>query len=271
MKANEDSLALIDGDHIMYVVCSNKVLRYEDGAPKKDEEGNTLYEQKTLEETLKLCDLFMSNILNFVGANKYIGTLTLSKNFRYQVNPNYKANRKNRERPPFFNEVVEHLKTNYKFIAVNGFEADDVVVSLKKFYKDNYDCTIVTTDKDLLMLPGRHYNSKKVEFITTSVDEAYDYFWYSMIVGDTADNIKGIPGYGDKKALSFMNKIPRQDLPKEILALYMSRFGESKGIAEYFMNYKCLRIVEDISELGLDETSVPSVVEYEGMESRGQE
>lgn len=264
--SNKETLALIDGDHILYIVCANKVLRYSDGAPKKDSEGNTLYEQKTLEETLKLCDLFMYNILTAVGANKYIGTLTLTKNFRYQVNPEYKANRKNRERPPFFDEVTTHLKTKYKFIYRENFEADDVVVSLKNFYKDNYDCTIVTTDKDLLMLPGTHYNSKKVEFVTTNNDQAYDYFWYSMIVGDPADNIKGIPGMGDVKASAFMNKISRQDLPKEILALYIARFGESKGIAEYYMNYKCLRIIEDISSLGLDETSVPSVVEYEGME-----
>lgn len=267
----KETLALIDADHILYVVCSNKVLRYSDGAPKKDEQGGTLYEEKTLEETLKLCDSFIDNMLNMVGAIKYIGVLTPSFNFRYQVNPSYKANRKNRERPPFFKEVIEYLKNKFKFIVVEGFEADDVVVSLKNYYKDIYNCILITTDKDLLMLPGRHYSSKKVEFVNTTVDQAYDYFWYSMIVGDTADNIKGIPGLGDKKALSFMSKFPRQMLPKEIFALYMSHFGESKGIAEFFMNYKCLRIVEEVSELGIDETSVPQIIEYEGLESRGQE
>jgi 5'-3' exonuclease len=260
---SKNTLALIDADSILYIVCPNKVLRYDDGAPMKDDSSNTLYESKTLEETLILCDSLVSNILTAIGTTKYIGVLSPSKTFRYQVNPNYKANRKGREKPPFFNEVIDYLKTKYKFLIIPEFEADDVVVSLKGFYSNNYDCTLATTDKDLLKLPGRHYNYKKVEFVETNADEAYDYFWYSMIVGDTADNIKGIPGMGDKKTLTFMKKIQRQELPKEVLSLYMNYFGESKGIAEFFMNYKCLKIVEDIVEMGLDESSVPVVNEYE--------
>lgn len=260
---NKEILALIDGDSILYIVCPNKVLRYENGAPKKDDEGNTLYESKTLEETLKLTDLILGNILAMVNTNKYIGVLSPSKNFRYEFNSEYKANRKGREKPPFFKEVVEYLKNKYKFFVIDNFEADDVVVSLKSFYSNNYNCVLCTTDKDLLKLPGRHYSYKKVEFIDTTVDEAYDYFWFSMLVGDTADNIKGIPGVGEKKALTFMNKFQKQYLPKEIFGLYIHHFGESKGIAEFFMNYKCLRIVENVTELGLDASSIPGIIEYE--------
>lgn len=263
IENKKDTLALVDGDSILYIVCPNKVVRYNDGAPKKDAEGNTLYESKTLEETLKLTDLILGNILSIVNTNLFIGVLSPSKNFRYQINPDYKANRKGREKPPFFNEVVEYLKNKYKFIIIDNFEADDVVVSLKSFYSKDYNCILCTTDKDLLKLPGRHYNYKKIEFINTTVDEAYEYFWFSMLVGDVADNIKGIPGVGEKKALTFMNKFQKQYLPKEIFGLYIHHFGESKGIAEFFMNYKCLRIIEDVAELSLDSTSIPTIIEYE--------
>lgn len=258
---NKETLALIDGDHILYVVCPNKVVRDESGFVIKDAEGNRIYEEKTLEDVERLCDLYIQNMLDAVGASKYIGTLS-TKCFRYTINPLYKANRKDKELPQYFDTIRKRLVDKWGFFEIKGFEADDLVVSFREYFKEEYETIILSTDKDILMLPGRHYNPKKVEFINTSVEDAHYYFWSSMLVGDTADNIKGIPKIGPVKAKQLLSTFSKRDYCKEVFNAYVSHFGELEGIKQYSMNYQCLKICDNIKDLGLDETSVPLILEY---------
>jgi len=81
---------------------------------------------------------------------------------------------------------------------VEGQEADDAIGI--KATDLNGDCVIASVDKDLLMIPGTHYNFVKQEW--TKVDqEQGDYFFYKqLLTGDQVDNIQGVPGIGPKKA-----------------------------------------------------------------------
>lgn len=267
---NKEELALIDADHILYLICpEKKEQNIETGAWVRNEDGigyKTV--KKTFEEKCRAADYYMSNVLHAVGATKYIGVWT-EKCFRYNLNPEYKINRVAREKPEHFYELKEYITNTYGFISVKNFEADDVVVSLKNYFKDKYNCTILTTDKDVLMLEGRHYNPKKVEWIETSKEDEEMYFLESLLVGDAADNIKGVPGIGPVKARKHIANFGKYNAIKEILGLYIEHFGELKGIQEYYKNYMCLKIVNNIEALGLDETSIPVIREYAGLEIRG--
>lgn len=105
------------------------------------------------------------------------------------------------QRPP----KPEHLPTTRDQLVqqwgaeiVEGQEADDAIGIKATELKG--DCTIVSIDKDLLMIPGTHYNFVKKEWTAVSQEKG-DYFFYKqLLTGDQVDNIQGVPGIGPKKA-----------------------------------------------------------------------
>lgn len=268
--SNKENLCLFDADHVMWIVCPDKKERDEGQNVVYDEEGNPKIIEKTFEEKCRLADYYIDTMLNRVDCTNYIGAFT-ERCFRYEINPLYKANRIGIEKPKHLSEVRQYLTDQYGFISIKGFEADDVVLSLKDYFKDKYNCIIATTDKDILRTEGRHYDPKKHLWTVTSEEDARNYFLESLLTGDTADNIKGIPGIGPVKAKKHINNFLKKDVIKEILGLYIQHFGELKGIQEFYMNYRCLKIVDNIEVLGLDETSIPNIKEYAGLEIRGLE
>ena len=62
-----------------------------------------------------------------------------------------------------------------------------------------------TIDKDLLMIPGEHYNFVKKEFQRVEYLQGLKHFYMQCLQGDRSDNIKGIPGIGPKKAESILS------------------------------------------------------------------
>jgi 5'-3' exonuclease len=59
---------------------------------------------------------------------------------------------------------------------------------------------IVSIDKDLLQIPGSHYNFVKSEFTEVSEEEGMFSFYIQLLMGDSTDNVSGCPGIGPKKA-----------------------------------------------------------------------
>ncbi len=219
-----------DADFIPFYVCHSK---------DKDHE-------KSLEECIRDCDLLIENVNNAIGADDFIGFLTAGKCFRYSIYPQYKGNRKYDKLPKYLNDVKNHMMIKYNFQYAEGYEADDLVYSYK-LQNPTINCIIVSPDKDILNLEGTHYNPKKNEFVTTSQEEAYEYFWKSMIVGDSADNIKGIKGIGQKGAESIIKSQKLfYSLRSTILDKYCEIYGEENGINEFYKNYNCLKIVGNI-------------------------
>ena len=138
-----------------------------------------------------------------------------------------------------------HLADKWKFHWLSGCidETDDYVAS---FYSQNSQKSfIVSPDKDLLGLEGTHYNPKRNEWITNESWVADVNFWKSMVTGDTVDNIKGIPGKGEKYADKVIVGLDN-DFKKYVLEEYVNFFGEYKGIEEFYKNYKCLKIKTDL-------------------------
>ncbi len=175
----------------------------------------------------------IEDMLAETEATSYELWLSGKNNFRYKVFPEYKANRLTAKRPKWEHEVKDHLVQKWEANWSNGCEADDMLGVRCTELGD--DSMIATIDKDLWMIPGWHYNFVKKEKEYVDENAAFRFFCYQLLVGDTADGIKGIPGIGPKKAERLLNAHPRQDWLDEIRVLY--------GCDEEMeMNAKCLFI-----------------------------
>jgi DNA polymerase I len=158
-----------------------------------------------------------------------IATDTAGPTFRHELYPPYKAHR-----PPMPPEMAAQLPILYELIEAAGlpvirherYEADDLLASLAlRARESGWECFIVTADKDLMQLvrPGLFlYNSKKGgEIDLVGVDRVREKFGVPpgqvvdvlALMGDSSDNVPGVPGVGPKTA-----------------AELISRFGDLDGV-----------------------------------------
>ena len=72
---------------------------------------------KSLQDCKSHMDDLIKNILNYTKATHYLLFLTVGRNFRYDVYPEYKGNRKYGEKPQYFDQIKEYLITNYKSVS----------------------------------------------------------------------------------------------------------------------------------------------------------
>lgn len=145
--------------------------------------------------------------------------------FRHQADADYKAQRK--PMPP---ELAMQLPVMKQVLAamsvpcyeLAGYEADDLIGTIsRKCQAAGWDCVIVTGDKDSLQLITDRTKVKLVSTRmgqTTTKDmtpetfrEQYGFDPIHMIdlkalMGDTSDNIPGVPGVGEKTAMALVQQ-----------------------------------------------------------------
>ena len=170
----------------------------------------------------------VERILRDVGADSHELFLSGSDNFRYNVYSEYKANRRDMVRPRHLEKVRENLLLEWSGRISYGNEADDEIGIA---HMAGVDTIICSTDKDLDMLPGPHYNFVKLQHYDVSPLEADYNFWYQMLVGDAADNIKGCPGIGAAKAPLLLET---NDMAGSVLAAYLHAEHKKKPAFESF-------------------------------------
>lgn len=186
------TIALLDGD----IVC------YRSAASCQKQDAITEPESVALARV----DELMQRIIHETNSEFYYPFLTGSDNFRYKYYPEYKANRKDSVKPVYLEACREYLVTQWKAQVSEGCEADDLMAIEQT---KNPDETIVCTiDKDLLQVPGRHYNFVKQEFMTITPKEGLFNFYWQFIMGDRSDNIFGFDG------------LARTTIPKKLQWLY---------------------------------------------------
>ena len=85
---------------------------------------------------------------------------------------------------------------------------------------------IVSTDKDLDMIPGLHYDWVKEQGYIVSQEDAMRWFFTQMLTGDAVDNIPGVPGIGPKKAARALEGATTQEQMLEVVrTLYVQSYG----------------------------------------------
>lgn len=138
----------------------------------------------------------MRDVAN-VSSQIYIGG---KGNFRFDVFPEYKKDRKASAKPIHIKEMKDYLIKHEGAIVVDGEEVDDRVSWEQYAYKDKESC-IVTIDKDLDNSKGYHYNyvTKEIKYVTE--EEAQLNFARQLLSGDTTDSIPGLKGIGKRTAI----------------------------------------------------------------------
>lgn len=140
----------------------------------------------------------------------------------------YKGNRDQSHKPKYYNEIKEHVLENWAALPVNGQEADDAI-GIEQFDNSDKYTVIVSTDKDMDMIPGWHYNWVRGELYYQTMAAANLWLFWQMMVGDTTDNIPGIDGIGKVTATKIIES-HNHDLDKvreEVKGLYRKQYGEN--------------------------------------------
>jgi DNA polymerase-1 len=185
--------------------------------------------------------------------------------FRFVAYPDYKAGRPSmpddlRSQFPIVREVVTRL--GMPILEVEGYEADDVIGTLTKLATAaDVDTVMVSGDLDGLQLVDDHVRllttrmgvAATVVYDPARVMERYglrpdQMLDYKALKGDTSDNLPGVPGVGEKTAISLLQEFGTLD------NLY-ERLDEVKGklrdrLAEHrddaFTSREVGRIVTDL-------------------------
>ena len=142
------------------------------------------------------------------------------KTFRDDIYPEYKA-----QRPPMPDDLRLQIEPvhqiikamGYPLLVVEGVEADDVIGTLaRQATEQGIDVVISTGDKDMAQLVTQH-----VTLVNTMTETLMDsdgvkakfglppelIIDYLALMGDKVDNIPGVPGVGEKTALSLLQNL----------------------------------------------------------------
>ena len=192
-------------------------------------------------------DQMIQDILADTGATSYSVFLTGTGNFRREIAPSYKANRPD-NRPAHWQAVREFLVTQHKAQICNGYEADDEMgVQQDKIGGTTVICSI---DKDLLQIPGKHYNFVKKVFQEVTPDEGLKFLYLQSLIGDRSDNIVGVPGIGPVKA----NQALAELLPEEWYDKCRAMYSDDE---RYHLNMQLLYIWQKPNDKWLPPTDTP--------------
>lgn len=164
---------------------------------------------------------------------------TKGKTFRNDLYKEYKATRK--EMPP---ELVQQIEPIHRLIpalglpviTMPGVEADDIIGTLVKHAETKQIATLVSTgDKDLAQLVNDH-----VTLINTMTNTKLDpkavkekfgvtpaqMIDYLTLVGDTSDNIPGVPKVGPKTAVKWLDEYQTLDNIVKNAEKFSGKVGE---------------------------------------------
>ncbi len=164
-------------------------------------------------------------------------------NFREEMKTTvpYKGTRRP-EKPRWFREIYEYLLDHHEAIPAHGYEADDAAAMFLHKHGDNV--ILSSPDKDLITVPGWHYNPQIEESFYVNYEQAMRFFWVQVLAGDRTDNIQGLPylpaEYAEKyelgssdlkiaegRAFKIVNSMPLIDLEEEVKELYFA-WGEAE-------------------------------------------
>lgn len=148
---------------------------------------------------------------------------THAPTFRHEMDKNYKANRPPQPEDlrisiPLIKEMVELF--GFSNLEKDGYEADDVIGTLAvRAKKERITVYMVTPDKDFMQLVGGNvYMYKPLNrgegFELIDRDGVVSYFGVEpesvtdvlALIGDTSDNIPGVPGIGKKGAAKIIQE-----------------------------------------------------------------
>ena len=203
---NENKLLLIDGHSILSrAFYGVPILSNNDGIPTNGVFGflNIFFKEIELEGADHVAVAFDMPV----------------PTFRHKMFSDYKGTRKSmpeelKLQVPILQELLTAM--NVPILTLEGYEADDILGTVaKRMQEEGKEVTIVSGDRDLLQLSDEHI---KISLPKTAKGETHIYNYYpkdveaewgvspkefidlKALMGDSSDNIPGVPGMGEKTA-----------------------------------------------------------------------
>lgn len=201
------------------------------------------------------------------------------KLLRRKIDPSYKANR---DAQPKTEELGFQFKMIYDLCAalelpmlrLEGYEADDLIATVvKRFSSKELPCIIVTSDKDFHQLASptvKILNPITKEWLT---QQSVSRRWgvhpskiveIKILLGDSSDNVKGIRGFGEKRATEAIQKYGTADAVREHRADFSDRLSQNLEEGDFG---KLRALVQLDSDVPLDLEL--SAFRFEGLKTDG--
>ncbi len=204
---------------------------------------------------------------------------THAPTFRHEMDESYKANRPPQPEEltigiPLIKEMVE--KWGIHNIEKDGYEADDLIGTIASGANaDDVDVMLVTPDKDFMQLVHDHIKMMKPDnkdggFNIIDREGVMDYFGVYpeqvidvlAIIGDTSDNVPGVPGIGKKGAPKLIKEFGSLDeaiAQADTIKAKRQREGLQQ-YAEQALHAKAMVTIK---------TDVPDTIDWEELEWKG--
>ena len=214
----------------------------------------------------------LNKVLNLVKPKYVVVAFDKAKHtFRHDLYPEYKGGRK--ETPedliPQFKLIRDYLDAyNIIYYEFDDIEADDIIGTLSKKFKDT-KVNILSSDKDLLQLIDETTNCIMMKKGITDIDVIdTDKLKIDMnvrpdqiidlksLMGDSADNIKGVPGIGAKTADMLLEKYDKLENIYDNIEDFKGKRKENliNGKDSAFLSQKLATIKLDVKiEVDLDD------------------
>ncbi|MCR4790283.1 MAG: DNA polymerase I [Treponemataceae bacterium] len=211
---------------------------------------------------------FFNNLLSLIQKNDVHHLVaafdSMTPTFRHEMYPEYKANRP--KTPEDLHAQIPHIEEiltamGVKVLRQNGFEADDIIASCaRKCQEQNWECRILSSDKDLMQLVCESTSMIKSDktggWEIVGIDGVEKEWGVKpermldilSLIGDTADNVPGVAGIGKVTAQKLLAQYDNLD---EILAHASEISGATgkkiqAGIESAEFSRKLIRLCYDV-------------------------
>ena len=171
-------------------------------------------------------------------------------NFRDEISTDYKkspSRMKQREtlQGTYINDAYLWAAEQVNACRAPFGEADDLLHCWASRFRYRPYYVIISVDKDLMQVPGHHYNPRQNRYSVQSWKDSVDSFCTQMLQGDTIDNIPGCKGIGPVKAKRIVEAAESPGVA--VIEKYKQLYG-SKWEEEFLFNGSLLYLVRSIDD-----------------------
>jgi len=207
--SKKNKIVAIDADHILYNIASEPAKAFTSSLG-----GKSLKVTDSKDDIKKLKKKFKAEVDDYVktaevesipykwGIGEVIVVISDKSNFRYDIYPEYKANRAGRPMSGQFKKLRKWARK--KDAPKQNIEADDYVA-----YLVSKGAIGFSPDKDLVKgVEGIWFDCYRTRrhWVRTSSEDAYRFNHLQYVMGDSGDNIKGVAGVAEKTATKLLDE-----------------------------------------------------------------
>jgi len=224
------TMAIIDGDVLVYM---------------------SIWKTESLEEAkAKFLD-HLTDVLNSLFTKDYVMAIGGPDNFRVDLFPDYKGNRKKAKdtRPEWFGDLKSWASNLEGSVESDNCEADDLVrVWALECDEAGINRVVVSVDKDLDCIPGNHYNPRTKTIYQVCEEYAERFYWQQVLTGDSVDNIPGLWKVGPVKAKKILaDAYTHKELLAAVCRAYHDAY-EDEGYDYLLANGRLIHIWRKIND-----------------------